>query len=225
MMASLMVLATVSALAACGDDRVAAPPDAPNIDLQVTKTANRGVIEAGDTVRFTVVVRNGGPLDATNVFGGDTLPTGLSYESHTQSQGAYSAASGVWTIGSLTVGAQATLTILARGLASAVGQTLVNQAGALSTAFRDSVPGNDSASASVQVTDGNSPPPPPPPRRQSEWYSHQAGMLRRATHPMPSPTVARGTSTSPVRAATCWMSWPVRRSAGPSQPTSSARVR
>lgn len=163
MLVRVVVLLSVSALTACGDDRVAAPADAPNIDLQVTKTANRAIIQAGDTVRFTVVVRNGGPLDATNVFGGDTLPTGLTYESHSQSQGVYSSSTGLWTIGALGNTAQATLTILARGQASAIGQTLVNRAGALSTAFRDSVPANDSASASVQVIAGEAPPPPPPP--------------------------------------------------------------
>ena len=121
-------------LSACGSD-FAAPPGAPKIDLSVSKSAARGLVRARDTVRFTVTVRNRGPREATQVFGGDTLPAGLTYTSHTTSRGTYSATTGLWSVGTVAVNEEVTLSILATAQVSAVGDTVVNRAGVASTAL------------------------------------------------------------------------------------------
>lgn len=121
------------------------------VDLSVVKTVARDSVRTGDTIRFTVVVRNRGPFAATEIVGGDTLPAGLTYASHTVTQGVYSPTTGVWTVGNLGINAEATLSLLATAQASAAGSTLLNRAHVASTASNDSVTGNNEASASVRV--------------------------------------------------------------------------
>ena len=54
-----------------------------------------------------------GPSDASGVAVTDVLPSGLAFVSAAPSQGAYTAATGVWTVGSVANGASATLAIVA----------------------------------------------------------------------------------------------------------------
>src|SRR5439155_25285034 len=49
----------------------------PNIS--VTKTADQGTINAGDTAAFTIVVTNNGPGTADNVTVNDPLPPGVAW--------------------------------------------------------------------------------------------------------------------------------------------------
>src|SRR5437870_10055472 len=49
----------------------------PNIS--VTKTADQGTINAGDTAAFTIVVTNNGPGTANNVTLNDPLPAGVAW--------------------------------------------------------------------------------------------------------------------------------------------------
>ena len=83
-------------------------------DLMVTKTVSDPTPNVGDTITFTVTVQDNGPNSATNVQVNDLLPTGLVYISNTASQGNYFANTGVWTVGTVNNGAQATLTITAQ---------------------------------------------------------------------------------------------------------------
>ncbi len=62
---------------------------------------------------FTLTAHNSGPNDATGVTVTDKLPTGLKFVSATGS-GTYNAATGVWTVGNLANGADATLKIVAQ---------------------------------------------------------------------------------------------------------------
>jgi|Deesub1362A_J573_1020465.scaffolds.fasta_scaffold02718_3 uncharacterized repeat protein (TIGR01451 family) len=82
-------------------------------DLSLTKSVTPPDPLVGETVVFTVEVRNEGPCEATGVEVTDLLPSGYSYVSHTTSQGSYNPATGVWAVGSLGVGATATLTLTA----------------------------------------------------------------------------------------------------------------
>lgn len=82
----------------------------------------------GDTIRYSIVVtNNGGPTSATGVSLTDILPSGLTYESHTVTTGAYNYASGVWTIGNLVVNGTATLEITAKVNAGTKGLTIINR--------------------------------------------------------------------------------------------------
>ncbi len=84
---------------------------APSADLEVTKTANVSSAKSGDTVIYTVKVKNNGPDTATGVEVSDHLPTGVTYASHNAGQGIYTSGTGLWTVGTLANGATATLTI------------------------------------------------------------------------------------------------------------------
>lgn len=164
----LLQLALLAVLPACED---ALPPaDAPNVDLTIDKTASATSINVGDTVTFTVTVTNNGPLAATTVLSGDTMPTGLTFASATTSQGTL-ALNGVWTIGDLAVAGSATMTIKATGSATATANTVWNRAGVLSSDFNDSILTNNIDSISVTVNPTVTPPPPPPPGAGEPTYN------------------------------------------------------
>lgn len=84
---------------------------APSADLEVTKTANLSSAKSGDTVIYTVKIKNNGPDTATGVEVSDHLPAGVTYASHNAGQGVYTSGTGLWTVGTLANGATATLTI------------------------------------------------------------------------------------------------------------------
>ncbi len=116
-------------------------------DLQVTKTAGAASILLGASVKFTVTVTNLGPNIGSTLIVTDTLPAGLTYVSHTTSAGTYSARTGLWTLGSLAVGASQTLTLTATG--NSVG-TWTNTA-TVASDNSDPVTANNTASAAVTV--------------------------------------------------------------------------
>ena len=120
----------------------------PVADLAVTKGANASTVTVGDHVLFTVTVTNAGPNATTGVVVRDVLPTEVTYSSSTPSHGSYDAGSGNWTIGAMGDGDSATLKIVAN--ASQVA-TVTNDASVIATDVADPTPGNDHASATVQV--------------------------------------------------------------------------
>ena len=84
---SLLCVLGFAGAASCGE--YLAPADAPFLDLSITKTVAAATVRVGDTIQFVVRVRNGGPFRATDVFVGDTLPTGLTFVSHSSTQGEF----------------------------------------------------------------------------------------------------------------------------------------
>ena len=81
-------------------------------DLNVLKTVDQASPRYGATIQFTVMVHNDGPDAATGVQVVDALPSGFTLLDTTASQGSYAAP--VWDIGSLEVGAAATLQMAVR---------------------------------------------------------------------------------------------------------------
>lgn len=122
-------------------------PTGAAADLQITKTAGAASILLGASVKFTVTVTNLGPNIGSTLIVTDTLPAGLTYVSHTASAGIYSVATGLWTLGSLAVGASQTLTLTATG--NSVG-TWTNTA-TVASDNSDPVTANNTASAAVTV--------------------------------------------------------------------------
>jgi uncharacterized repeat protein (TIGR01451 family) len=80
-------------------------------DLSVSKTVSNATPNVGDTITYTVTLSDQGPDNATNVVVTDLLPAGLTFVSATPSQGAYSSASGVWTVGTVSTSVVQTLII------------------------------------------------------------------------------------------------------------------
>ena len=77
-------------------------------DLEVTKEVDNANPEIGDTVNFTVTLKNRGPDTATNVTLSDPLPDGLTWPPSETVTG-YNDTTGVWTVGTLAKNATATL--------------------------------------------------------------------------------------------------------------------
>ncbi len=82
-------------------------------DLSLTKIVSDANPSVGEQVTFTITVSNSGPNTATGITVLDQLPVGTSFVSATPTQGNYNPVSGEWTVGSLSLGATATLNIVA----------------------------------------------------------------------------------------------------------------
>ncbi|MFD0598320.1 DNRLRE domain-containing protein [Catellatospora coxensis] len=126
-------------------------------DLSLTVTGSAAAVPVGSNVTFTVRVANAGPAGATGVAVTDQLPSGLTFVSAAPTQGTYTSATGLWSVGSLAAGASATVQIVAR-VATTGQKTNTAQVSAASPADVDSTPGNgvpgedDQASVTVNGT-------------------------------------------------------------------------
>ena len=87
----------------------------PVVDLQIAKDVDvdSGVVYYGDTITFTITVRNNGPCDATNVNVTEVLNPHLSMISNNTDRGYYDVDEGVWHIGTLAKGQWTQLVIVA----------------------------------------------------------------------------------------------------------------
>jgi uncharacterized repeat protein (TIGR01451 family) len=86
----------------------------PRADLSLTKTVDNALPVLGSNVTFSLKVTNSGPSLTNGVIVKDLLPSGLVYVSSTPSAGtSYVSGTGLWTVGTLTPGAFATLDITA----------------------------------------------------------------------------------------------------------------
>ncbi|MGB2984152.1 MAG: hypothetical protein WBC63_09910, partial [Candidatus Bipolaricaulia bacterium] len=120
-------------------------------DVAVTKVVDDPTPNEGNTITFTITATNNGPDAATSLEITDGLPAGLTLVSAVPGLGTYDSGSSVWTVGTLTVGATATLTVTATVDAGTGGQTLINTAAVSAVDQADPVPGNDSDDAQVTV--------------------------------------------------------------------------
>ena len=84
-------------------------------DVAVTNTVSAGPYTIGKNMTYTVVVTNNGPIAATNVAVTDLLD-GTKLQFVSASDAAYNSSSGVWSVGSLVVGASKTLILTAKPL-------------------------------------------------------------------------------------------------------------
>jgi len=112
-------------------------------DLSLTKTVDNNQPAVGSQVTFTIALRNEGPLTATGVAVTDRLPSGYAFISADASQGSYDSQTGVWSVGSLARGANATLELKARVVDSADTSAYENWAEVSASDLPDidSVPG------------------------------------------------------------------------------------
>lgn len=82
-------------------------------DLAITKTASASKMNAGSPLTYTLEVTNGGPREASGVIVRDRLPGGAAFNGASASQGSCAESGGevTCTLGRLTNGAGATVTI------------------------------------------------------------------------------------------------------------------
>ena len=80
-------------------------------DLTLLKLGDKEVVSVGENLTYTITLTNNGPSDALDVEVNDVLPVGLTVSSITVSQGGTWAAPD-WSVGTLTSGTTATLTIV-----------------------------------------------------------------------------------------------------------------
>jgi uncharacterized repeat protein (TIGR01451 family) len=84
-------------------------------NISIVKTVNvSGEVLNGALIKYTIVVTNHGPDNATGVNVTDKLDSRLIYISSVASQGAYDGFSGLWIIGDLDNGATVSLDIIVR---------------------------------------------------------------------------------------------------------------
>ena len=119
-------------------------------DLSIEKEVDQTEPFEGDTITFTVTVRNGGPQPARGVRVLDALPVGLTLVSSTATQGAYDPGTATWNVGDLEVDSSDTLRLRVSTDVGTGGQQLTNLARALLlTSELDPNPTNNADSASV----------------------------------------------------------------------------
>lgn len=121
-------------------------------DLDVALVVDESTPDVGGTLTYTITVSNGGPQDATGVVVTDLLPSGLTFQSATASQGSYVSGSGAWTVGTLANTSAATLDLVATVDAGTAGQTLTNTAAVTAADRVDPDASNDSASVGITVS-------------------------------------------------------------------------
>ncbi|MEX2026366.1 MAG: DUF11 domain-containing protein, partial [Pirellulaceae bacterium] len=95
------------------DDQDSVTVDAASIDLSLSKTADDVTPDRNQQVTFTIIVANAGPDNATGVIVNDDLPAGMTFVSAVTTQGTYDETTGLWTVGTVNGGADATLTLAA----------------------------------------------------------------------------------------------------------------
>ena len=119
-------------------------------DMFVGKTVDDASPAEGDTVEFTITVINNGPLAATGVSVTDAMPAGLTYLED-DGGGSYVSTTGVWTIGSLGVGATVQLNIRATVDAGASGSSITNTITDVTLDQADSNTTSDDLSETVSI--------------------------------------------------------------------------
>ncbi|MDR3652825.1 MAG: DUF11 domain-containing protein, partial [Paludibacter sp.] len=121
-------------------------------DLSVTKTVNNSTPNVGSNVTFTITAANAGPAQDAAVVVTDLLPSGYTFVSATPSKGTYVSGTGVWTVGNIASGANATLQIVATVLPTG----LYANTATITGGQEDPTPANNSATNTpvpIPVTD------------------------------------------------------------------------
>ncbi|MDE2399779.1 MAG: DUF11 domain-containing protein [Patescibacteria group bacterium] len=120
-------------------------------DLSIAKSVDNQTPNIGSNVVYTITVHNAGPDSANSVVVNDVLPAGVTYVSD-DGAGAYVSGTGVWTVGTLANDSSATLHITATVSNSATNEQVILNTANTSSSTRDPNGENNSANASITVT-------------------------------------------------------------------------
>ena len=138
-------------------------PEPGSIDwdkLTIDKTVDKETAKPGDTVTYKITVTNNTGKDLTNVKVSDELDENLTFVS---AEPVNSYVEGAWTIGELTNGNSATLTITAKVNDDVAAGTMIKNAATITDAKAgdDTLPDEDKPSDEVDVTVEPKDPTPP----------------------------------------------------------------
>ena len=122
------------------------------VDLGLAAAAAPATAAVADTVRFAFALTNQSALDATGVAVATTFAPGLEVAGHELDAGAWSAATGSWSVGTLAAGATATLTVTTVVQPGQEGRELAGSAAITANDQPDPDPEDDAASAFVTVS-------------------------------------------------------------------------
>ncbi|MEQ9550892.1 MAG: hypothetical protein RIM23_14905 [Coleofasciculus sp. G3-WIS-01] len=128
------------------DDQDSAAIPLQSVDLGLSKTARPNQANVGDDITYIITLTNNDTNDATDVAVTELLPTEVTFRSATASQGSYNSRTGIWSVGNLANGNEATLEIIATG---DIPGSVINTAVISALDQDDPNPGNDRASAEV----------------------------------------------------------------------------
>lgn len=120
-------------------------------DLQVTKTASPERLSPGEVITYQIFVGNNGQGAARDVQVRDALPEGCIFVNAEATKGGYDQGSVVWSLGELSAGESASLTMVVT--ADTSGQK-TNTAEA-TTSSNDLDPSNNAASATTIVQEAS----------------------------------------------------------------------
>lgn len=95
-------------------------------DLEVSKSVSDSTPQEGSVITYTVAVVNHGPAHATSVIISDTLPVSVTLSSSNTTQGVY--VDGLWHIGSIDRGKNATLNVIGDVGGGTAGRSVINSA-------------------------------------------------------------------------------------------------
>ena len=123
------------------------------VTVKTLSTADPAPV-GGDTVGYRITVTNVGTLSATNVTLNDLLPQGLTatVANGVVNQGSYDAASGVWTIGTVTGSTTATLDLQGTVDLGQGGNTITNSTTAAQGTETDIGTVGDALEVSITIT-------------------------------------------------------------------------
>ncbi len=124
----------------------------PTADLGLGITVNNPTPAEGQNIIYTLTITHAGTNNATGIQVRDNLPAGVSFTASTPSQGSYVAATGIWSVGSLSVGATATLQITVRVNSGTAGTSITNATNITASSLTDPNTGNNSASVVINPT-------------------------------------------------------------------------
>ena len=138
-----------------GDDLTESVGSINDADLVTVKTLASGdaTPDEGDTVIFEILVTNNGGAQATNVSLTDSLPPGLTFTGSSTTQGSYDIATGLFDIGTLSVGQSATLTLEGTVDVGEGGNTITNITTAATGDQPDPSTAGDDLEEAVTVND------------------------------------------------------------------------
>lgn len=126
-------------------------PSTPDLEIK-KEVSNSNPIE-GEAIAYTITVTNPGEFIASGIQVTDQLPSGVTYVSHTVTQGTYNSTTGIWNIGTIADGdsTSVSLTLNATVNSGTLGNVITNSASITQLNENDPDLNNNSESAGITV--------------------------------------------------------------------------